>query len=441
MDSTSHGQDASTVTERTQRCLSLMGKARKDEPANVIILLGETGAGKSLLLEYLTGTLGHSMEAADSVTKKFQIEKAGINGKNYYIMDTPGFDHGCESEVFHEVVKGIEAVRPHARIIGVLLITPMHHIRVNEMDEKLLRFARGVCGDEYMTQVTDVTTFWEAHKEKQKLAYNTRLANRLEKHGRKYEDGQDTGVFLEWDDDRDDIVEYAKDMIHRHYGSINPRDPQIVQELGTGLPLEHTAAGQSLGLTPASTHNSTSNPASSSSSTAPGPEEENAEKPKQDSPKQDNPKQDNPKQDNPKQEPPKQEPPKKDPPKDPPQSSSSSDGASEQGTGAQTYEKGLWDYGLEFLGTIVRNIHFDASAGSSGGFSGGPPGPSWPHIPMGPRYNGPIDRNSVVDIFKARGWDSSPQNRAQVGRQLGISGTPGTAPYNDALVREVEQFY
>ena len=81
-DSTSYDvQEASTVTERTQACLSLMKKALvvhilmrsctdfgrwKDEPANVIILLGEIGAGKSSLLEYLTGTHGHSMEATES---------------------------------------------------------------------------------------------------------------------------------------------------------------------------------------------------------------------------------------------------------------------------------------------------------------------------------------------------------------------------------------
>lgn len=267
------------------------------------------------------------------------MEKTNINGKSYYVMDTPGFDYGSESEVFHEIVSGIEAVRPYARIIGVLLVTPMHHIRVNEMDEKLLRFVQAFCGDEYMTQVTVITTFWEAHKEKQKLVYNTRLANRLEKikelwsaqgpishyqHGRKYEYGQDTGVFLEWDEDRDDIAECAKDMIHRHYGSINPRDPRIIQELEKNLPLEHTAAGQSLRIPRASGPNSTSNLASSSSA-APIPEEENAEKPKQEQSREDFPNQD----------PPKQEPPKN----DPSESSSSSDGAPKQGT-AQTKEKG-----------------------------------------------------------------------------------------------------
>ncbi|KAF2802232.1 uncharacterized protein BDZ99DRAFT_482977 [Mytilinidion resinicola] len=247
---------------------------------------------------------------------------------------------GLNWTLFYEVARGINAVRSHARIIGVLLVTPMTHARVNEMDEKLLRFARAFCGDEYMTQVTDVTTFWEAHKEKQKQGLNTRLANRLEKvkelwsvhrplrhyqHGREYEDGQDKGVFLDWEDDRDNIAEHAKDMVHRHYGHINPRDPRIVQDLATGLPLERTAAGQFLGLIPARAPDSTSKSNTSSSSAAPEPK-----------------------------------------------------------------EQGYWEYGLDIISAIARNVHFEANIGPIGGASGNRTGSSLPQIPMGPRYNGPI---------------------------------------------------
>ncbi|KAH8699357.1 hypothetical protein GQ44DRAFT_764727 [Phaeosphaeriaceae sp. PMI808] len=350
-----------------------------------------------------------------------------IKSQEYCIMDTPGFDHGSELEVFQEVVKGIKAIRLHARIIGVLLVTPMHHTRVNEMDEKLLRFARAFCGDENLAQVTNVTTFWETHKEKQKQPYNTRLANRLEKvkelwsvqgliahyqHGRKYEGEQDAGVSLEWDEDREEIAGYAKDMIHRHYGSINPRELLIVQQLGEGLPPKQTAAGQSLGLTAESTHKTTSSNASSPSSAVPEPEEQNAEKLKQDSFKE--------------------EPPKK----DPPQSASSLDRTSKQGTGSQTIKKGWSDYGLDILGTFVRNVHFKAPTRSTRGFSNA--GMVSRGEQMAPRYNGPVDQNSVVDQFKVMGWDSSPANRAQVGQQLGISGIPGTSQYNDELRRTVK---
>lgn len=74
-------------------------------------------------------------------------------------MDTPCFDGRSESQVFREVVKGIEAVRPHARIIGVLLVTQINDSRFDDKDEKLLRSAQAFCGNEYLAQVTYVTTF------------------------------------------------------------------------------------------------------------------------------------------------------------------------------------------------------------------------------------------------------------------------------------------
>ena len=84
-------------------------------------------------------------------------------------------------------------------------------------------------------------------------------------------------------------MRYAKDMIQRHYGDTSLRDPRIVQELGADLPFEHTAAGQYLGLVPASTASLAPNPASAYSSAAPGPGEVNGEKSKQEKLKQDLP--------------------------------------------------------------------------------------------------------------------------------------------------------
>jgi hypothetical protein len=264
------------------------------------------------------------------------------------------------------------------------------------MDEKLLRFARAFGGDEYLAQVTDVTTFWKTHNEKEKERYNTRLASRHKKvkelwsvqgliahyqHGRKYKDDEDTGVSLEWDEDRDEIVEYAKDMIHRHYGSINPRELRIVQELGEGIPPEQTAAGQSLGLTAESTHKTTSNDASSPSSAVLEPEEQNTEKLKRGT-FQDDPSK-----------------------KDSPQSGSSSDGTSKQGTGAQKHEKKWWDYGLEFVstvvgaavGAVVRNIDIGGPTTSSGGFSNA--GMTFGREPIAPHYNGPFGKPPQILIF------------------------------------------
>ncbi|KAH8724305.1 hypothetical protein GQ44DRAFT_727957 [Phaeosphaeriaceae sp. PMI808] len=60
-----------------------------------------------------------------------------------------------------------------------------------------------------------------------------------------------------------------------------------------------------------------------------------------------------------------------------------------------------------------------------------------PDVQIGRPYTGPLDRHSVVDAFKAQGLDSSFENRARVGQQLGVQGTPGSAEFNTALLRRL----
>lgn len=188
-----------------------------------------------------------------------------------------------------------------------------------------------------------------------------------------------TGEFPNWDENRDRIAECAKDMIHRHYRGVNPREPQIFQELGGGLPLEQTAAGHFLGLSPDSTPNSTSNPASSSSAGAPGREGENAKQPESPNSEEELPSQDMREQDEPDQEPRRE---------DPPGSPPSSDGASEQGASGQANKEerpwgDFWlDLALIATKTIASNVEISFNVN----------GPPSHHMPMGPRYNGPLGK-------------------------------------------------
>ncbi|KAH7394765.1 hypothetical protein BKA66DRAFT_438571 [Pyrenochaeta sp. MPI-SDFR-AT-0127] len=165
-------------------------------------------------------------------------------------------------------------------------------------------------------------------------------------------------------------------MIDRHYGNIDSRDPQIIQELERVHPVECTAAGKSLGLTPASTTpSSTSNSDSLSFSAAPVLEGDNPEKPKQDASEQD-----------PSDNPPKQDPPDDPPKQDPPRSSSCSNRVSTQGTGAQTNKKGFWDYTREAIGIIASSLASEAVSELGRQVSGASRGPS---LSRGPHYNGP----------------------------------------------------
>jgi hypothetical protein len=209
------------------------------------------------------------------VTLDFQLERVKLFGKRYYIMDTPGFDTNKEQAVFREIIRGIEAVRPYAKIIGIMLVTRINDNRAEAVDNKLVAFVEKLCGPEYAAQITAVTNFWNVSEPEEKVEFEARLGERLQRwrgvlgkelkqyqHGRRYNSfGEDVGECLKWRGDSDDIKAYAKAMVHRHYGGIDPRDPGIVQELSENQPLGKTAAGEFLGIAPPP-------PSSSSSSTS-----------------------------------------------------------------------------------------------------------------------------------------------------------------------------
>ncbi|KAH7355149.1 hypothetical protein BKA65DRAFT_475607 [Rhexocercosporidium sp. MPI-PUGE-AT-0058] len=263
--------ESNSVQKRTQECLDEL-RNKKDQPANVLILFGRRGDGKSAYFEDTTDTFGHSKQR----TVQFQIERVEINSEKYYIMDTPGFDTDNEQEVFLELIRGIEAVRLYATIIGLIFVTRIGNSSMEAVDAKLIDLFSNLCGDRYMSQVTMVTTFWDASQEEESIKFPERLQSRMEgwktilgqglkhyQHGRQYQDGIGTGKSLCWGEDHDDIKRSAKMMISRHYGSIHPQDPRIVKELAAGVSLEKTAAGQLVGLTSAhGSHSASLSPSS-----------------------------------------------------------------------------------------------------------------------------------------------------------------------------------
>ncbi|KIW91812.1 uncharacterized protein Z519_07782 [Cladophialophora bantiana CBS 173.52] len=177
-----------------------------NEPTKVIIILGRKGVGKSIVLEDLTSAQGHACDVRGPGTTAFQLEESIINGEKYFFMDTPGFDAGDEVEAFFETARGIEAIRHHATIVGVLFAASVNYSRVENLDRKLLEFLELFCGDEYIPRITFVTTHWThpdaaqsnrfAHLRSLWCSFLARGAG-LYQHGRKYNDQhEDTGICL-----------------------------------------------------------------------------------------------------------------------------------------------------------------------------------------------------------------------------------------------------
>lgn len=192
------------------------------------------------------------------VTEEVQIEEATIDQRQYFIVDTPGFDMDKEVDVFYKINRGIQDLREHIRTWGILYVTKLDS-RVETIDEKLLDFVRCFSGKQFIVNITFVTTHWFWNHEKEKrakiaqLEYRTTLwehflnnGARMYHRGRKVIDGADVDDCFSWYGDRDQIAESAKCMVSDHYGRAKSLIPSFVQELNDGIATHMTTAGSML---------------------------------------------------------------------------------------------------------------------------------------------------------------------------------------------------
>ena len=208
------------------------------------------------------------------VTQEADIAKAVIEDKVYFVMDTPGFDAENENTYF-EIMRGIESIRHFARIAGVLYLTCINQLHFEDFDRKLVRFIYAFSGEGFIPRVTFVTTFWTVAGNQQREIFNRQLGLlqreweqgvhsqhlSLYQHGREYNaHGQGTGHIINWFENRNQIAQHAKEMIDRNYGPATSEyhPPKIVRELDANIPISETEAAQVLGMSSASTNESTS---------------------------------------------------------------------------------------------------------------------------------------------------------------------------------------
>lgn len=223
-----------------------------------------------------------------SVTRKFQIEVVTIEEEQFFIMDTPGFNTGAEADALTEIARGMQLIKAKTQIVGIWHVSRITG-RNEAFDDKLRVFLHLFCGTEYIPQVTFVTTHWTPQEEDEE--YKAELNNNLEdfkrdcrndflnygaqfyQHGRRYVNGEDTGEFLKWRGDREEVVRHVKDMIHRQCGSNNTtKVPSFVRELELDIPFQQTDAAKSLGVFPDTTDalNQEAGSQGARSGTAPG---------------------------------------------------------------------------------------------------------------------------------------------------------------------------
>jgi len=103
----------------------------------VFVLLGETGVGKSSFINGITKTQDCDVgDDASSCTKNIMMINTIINGTNYYIIDTPGFqDSKIEEE---KIIQILQDLRKYQRICAILICLRYNETKLSKPVKKTL---------------------------------------------------------------------------------------------------------------------------------------------------------------------------------------------------------------------------------------------------------------------------------------------------------------
>lgn len=147
--------------------------------ANMILIMGITGSGKSYLINKLAGrNVVVESDKLDSCTAVCQMVPVQIGGSKVLLIDTPGFDDTKRSDT--EILTEISKVLATQYKLGVTLkgIIYLHRItdpRFQGSSAKTLKIFSKICGDTSLRNVFLCTTRWDQVEEHDGASRENRL--------------------------------------------------------------------------------------------------------------------------------------------------------------------------------------------------------------------------------------------------------------------------
>ena len=202
-----------------------------------------------------------------TVTSTCEIAKTSISAREYFFVDTPGFDDDDGAwDVFLKIMDCVDVIRENAIFVGVWYVIDNRLPRHTKFEAKLHDWLAAFCGEHFFPNITFVTTHWGCTDSRDLGEYNKRLANRKERwkpfldkgaktyqHGKLYFNGEETDQTLSWHNSKEELCAQAKQMVSRHCQHLPSGMPQIIQELNEKLKTrENTAAANVFRPRPAS---------------------------------------------------------------------------------------------------------------------------------------------------------------------------------------------
>ncbi|KAK0508385.1 hypothetical protein JMJ35_009469 [Cladonia borealis] len=156
---------------------------KKDEliegPEVVIVVVGETGSGKSTLINTITGSSAVKIGSGlGSLTKKVEAVKWQHDGRIFVLVDTPGFDDTelSEEEVFSRIAQFLQLLYEQRILVnGIIYLHPISNIRMRGSSIQMLRLFKQLCGSNGLRNAILVTTMWNRVESKEGLSRQKRL--------------------------------------------------------------------------------------------------------------------------------------------------------------------------------------------------------------------------------------------------------------------------
>ncbi|GAD93812.1 hypothetical protein AFUA_7G00890 [Paecilomyces variotii No. 5] len=133
--------------------------------ADLHIVTGHARVGKSSWIKSMTGEDVYIGSTLKSATQKVSLVPATIGNKRCLFLDMPGFGT-CDFDdwdIFYKLMTAMSVVRPYVEFKGVTYVDSMKSDSVTPEAEKILTWLSLFCGQDFMPNVTVVTTKWDGN--------------------------------------------------------------------------------------------------------------------------------------------------------------------------------------------------------------------------------------------------------------------------------------
>ncbi|KAI8670389.1 PNPLA domain-containing protein [Fusarium keratoplasticum] len=135
-----------------------------DRSAPIVAVMGQTGVGKSALIKVLGGRHVSTGDVPGvGQTSKVSWYLASIDGRNVYLIDTPGFDDDTLSDlqILQHISKELLKNYQNGRLLsGIIYLHDMSHTRIRGTGIQQLDYLKLLLGNEAYSNCVLVTNRW-----------------------------------------------------------------------------------------------------------------------------------------------------------------------------------------------------------------------------------------------------------------------------------------